>query len=92
MLDAMSPCAALIIWNIIVMLLYGLDKIKARSGAWRIPEKLLITLALCMGALGALAGMRIFRHKLKKPLFSIGVPVCLLLNAVFMYIFFKRGV
>ena len=33
---------AYIIWNIIVFLLYGVDKLKAKAGAWRIPEKTLL--------------------------------------------------
>lgn len=75
----------LIIWNVIVMLVYGLDKIKAKKGAWRIPEKTLILLAFLMGAPGALFGMKIFRHKTKHRLFTIGVPVCLVLNVLMVY-------
>ena len=70
----------LIIWNVIVMLIYGLDKLKAKKGAWRIPEKTLILLAALMGGVGALAGMKLFRHKTQHKLFTIGVPLCLVLN------------
>ena len=71
-----------IIWNIIVMLVYGIDKLKAKKGAWRIPEKTLIGLAFLMGATGALFGMKFFRHKTKHKLFTIGVPVCFILNVL----------
>ena len=37
---------ALLIWNLLVFLIYGIDKSKARRGAWRIPEKILLLLAL----------------------------------------------
>ena len=75
----------LLIWNIAVMLIYGLDKLKAKKGAWRIPEKTLLLLALFLGAPGALIGMELFRHKTKHRLFTIGVPVCFLLNVLTVY-------
>lgn len=82
-----------IIWNIIVMLVYGIDKLKAKKGAWRIPEKTLIGLAFLMGATGALFGMKFFRHKTKHKLFTIGVPVCFVLNVlmVVLVIYLSSG-
>ena len=44
---------------------YGLDKKKAKSNAWRISEKFLLLSALFGGAIGALLGMKTFRHKTK---------------------------
>ena len=75
----------LAIWNVIVMLVYGIDKLKAKKGSHRISEKRLIMLALFMGALGALCGMYLFRHKTLKPKFKFGVPVLLILNGVIIY-------
>ena len=49
--------------NVITALLYGADKAKARRGAWRIPESVLLGCGICGGALGALRGMRLFHHK-----------------------------
>ena len=71
----------LIIINIITFIIYGIDKAKARKGAWRIPEKTLIGLAVAGGSIGALAGMSFFHHKTRKPLFKIGIPVILLIEA-----------
>lgn len=65
----------LIIINIAAWIMYGLDKWKAKSGAWRIPERTLLLTALAGGAVGALAGMLLFHHKTRKPKFMIGVPV-----------------
>ena len=31
---------ALLIWNLIIFLIYGIDKFKAQRGAWRIPENI----------------------------------------------------
>lgn len=73
---------AFIAWNLVVMIVYGIDKLKAKKGAWRIPEKTLIGLALLMGATGALLGMKFFRHKTKHKLFTIGVPVCFVINVL----------
>ena len=71
----------LITINIITFITYGIDKAKARKGAWRIPEKTLIGLAVAGGSIGALAGMSFFHHKTRKPLFKIGIPVILLIEA-----------
>ena len=49
--------------NVITALLYGADKAKARRGAWRIPERVLLGCGIGGGALGALLGMRLFHHK-----------------------------
>ena len=57
---------ALLIWNLLIFLIYGIDKSKARRGAWRIPEKILLTIALVCGGFGAcLAGIA-FHHKTRK--------------------------
>ena len=56
----------LLIWNVMVFLIYGIDKSKARRGAWRISEKILLILALSCGGFGAwLAGIS-FHHKIRK--------------------------
>ena len=85
---------ALGVWNAIVFLVYGLDKLKAKKDMWRIPEKTLLLLAFLMGGLGAVLGMRVFHHKTKHKIFTIGVPVCLLLNLAVLYLllFYKGGV
>ena len=79
---------ALIIINIITFFVYGLDKLKAVNHWWRIPEWVLLGLAVAGGSVGAYLGMMIFRHKTLKPLFRFGVPVIVLLHvmiAVFVY-------
>ena len=35
---------ALLIWNLLIFVIYGIDKSKAKRGAWRIPEKYLLSL------------------------------------------------
>lgn len=58
--------------NIIVFILYGVDKYKARHKRWRTPESTLLVGAV-LGVFGALAGMHFFRHKTKKMKFSVTV-------------------
>ncbi len=70
--------------NLAVFGIYGLDKRKAIKGEWRTPEKNLIAAAV-MGAPGALLGMIVFRHKIRKPKFYIGVPVILIIEAVIVF-------
>ena len=48
--------------NVITALLYGADKAKARRGAWRIPERVLLGCGSCGGPRCQLLGMRLFHH------------------------------
>jgi len=76
------------IWNVIVALVYGIDKVKAKRASWRISEACLLTLAFLMGAVGALCGMYLFRHKTTKPKFKLGVPLLLIVNVVMLWGFY----
>ena len=64
--------------NVVTFTVYGIDKRKARRGAWRIPEKTLFLLPLLGGSVGALLGMKVFRHKTKHWYFVWGIPAILL--------------
>ena len=80
-----TPAGALAVWLIAIKLVtfavYGADKRRARRGAWRVPEKTLFLLPLLGGSVGALLGMRVFRHKTKHWYFVWGVPAILLAQA-----------
>lgn len=71
----------LVFWNVFVFLLYGFDKLAAKSAARRVPERVLLGCAFAMGAFGAAAGMTVFRHKTRKYKFTIGVPAAVIVNA-----------
>ena len=66
--------------NVLAFALMGIDKVKAKRGAWRIPEKVLFLSALIGGSIGAIAGMFVFRHKTKHLSFVLGLPAILLLQ------------
>ena len=57
--------AFLAIISIIAFISYGVDKRKSKKNKWRTPEKVLLGLGFFGGAIGAIAGMELFRHKTK---------------------------
>lgn len=72
--------AAVLVMNLIAFAAFGIDKRKARLDKWRIPESTLLLLAFLFGSLGALLGMRAFRHKTRHWKFRILVPLFLVLQ------------
>ena len=77
--------------NLISFALYGLDKLKAKKGLWRIRESTLLLVAALGGSLGALLGMEVFRHKTKHWKFRILVPVFLALHVALGVWLVKSG-
>lgn len=49
--------------SIVNFITYGVDKAKAKAGAWRIPETTLLGFSFFGGALGGSLAMYLFRHK-----------------------------
>ena len=70
----------LLIINAIGFALMLVDKLKAKRGAWRIPEATLMGVAAIGGSVGALAGMYTFRHKTRHLKFTLGIPVILIVQ------------
>ena len=64
--------------NVAAFATFAIDKRRAYHGLWRISEAALIALAVVGGAFGALTAMLLFRHKTLHRLFTITVPLCLL--------------
>lgn len=81
--------AFLAVMNLGAFAAYGIDKKIAQSNglrdgdtdARRISEKALFLWALCGGSLGALLGMKIWRHKTKRWYFAWGIPAVLTAHA-----------
>ncbi len=81
----------LLAMNLIAFLLMASDKKKAKSGAWRVPEKVLFLSAILGGSIGAIVGMQVFRHKTKHWYFKYGMPAILILQivlAAFLWYYF----
>ena len=74
----------LLVINLLLFALMGIDKQKARMGAWRIPEKTLLIGTWLLGGVGAFAAMRIFRHKTKHIAFQLSAPAGAVLSLVLM--------
>ena len=70
----------LLLLNGIAFVLFGIDKLKARKGRWRIPERSLLVVALLGGSIGAWLGIKVWHHKTLHKKFSIGVPLIICLQ------------
>lgn len=78
----MIVCVLLVL-NLFTFFAYGWDKWKAKKGSdHRTPEKTLILLAVFGGSIGALFGMKVWRHKTLHKKFSIGLPVILIVQVL----------
>ncbi|MBO4486944.1 MAG: DUF1294 domain-containing protein [Bacteroidaceae bacterium] len=66
--------------NLLAFILYGIDKYKAKHKRWRIPEVVLLWLAVLGGSPAALVAMHLFHHKTLHKKFRYGVPAILLLQ------------
>ncbi len=70
----------LIVANISAIAVYGWDKLSAKQGWQRVPEKILLLLAFLGGSVGAMAAMTFFRHKTRHLKFIYGVPMIFVLQ------------
>jgi len=80
----------LILIGIISVALTIYDKLAARKGRRRIPEKTLLILAALGGSLAMLVVMRIIRHKTLHKKFMIGIPVIIILQLAIIAFLLSR--
>ena len=74
-----------VVLNIIGFAFMGIDKWKARKGAFRIPESTLFIIAIIGGSIGSIAGMYVFHHKTRHWYFVYGMPAILLLQLALLF-------
>ncbi len=79
----------ILLTELAVFIIYGVDKLKAKKGSFRIPEATLIIAAL-FGPVGAFLGMHIWHHKTRKPKFFITVPVFLVIRVILVILVCRR--
>jgi len=72
----------LIVINVVTFTVYGIDKLKAKQGSWRISEATLLILAVIGGSIGALLGMKVWRHKTMHKKFKYGLPLILIIQII----------
>lgn len=82
-------CWYMLCINAVSFLLFALDKIKAKAGAWRISEFALMLLAIIGGSIGSLLALIICRHKIRVPKFKFGIPVIILMQAALFFVKFN---
>ena len=77
--------------SVVTFLCYGLDKSWARAnGAERIPEHVLLGLGLAGGTIGALSGILLFRHKVRKTSFKLKFGLTVFLQAAMIFAWVNR--
>ena len=79
--------------TIVAFALMGIDKYKAKKGAYRISEASLFITALLGGSIGSVAGMLVFHHKTQHWYFQVFMPLITLLQmaALLTLAIFKMG-
>lgn len=76
--------------NLATFILMGVDKRKSKNQAWRIPERTFWGLSIIGGAIGSLLGMKVYRHKTKHRLFTMGMPIIIIIQLLlFLYIIYS---
>ncbi len=66
--------------NLLSLLLFGIDKWKAKHTKWRISEKTLLLVAAIGGSIGAWVGMKLWHHKTQHKKFKYGVPLIFIIQ------------
>ena len=77
--------------NVITFIVYGIDKLKAKKGKWRIPESTLHLLAIVGGSIGAWCGVKVWHHKTMHKKFKYGIPLILAIQIRLSIYFITKG-
>lgn len=74
--------------NLYAVTLMYIDKKRAVKNQWRISEKRLFLIGVFGGPFGIYAGMKLFCHKTKHKIFSLGIPIIMIFHiSLFSYLF-----
>ncbi|MBQ4347056.1 MAG: DUF1294 domain-containing protein [Firmicutes bacterium] len=90
-LPAIMYLCFLAVMNVVLFVLMGYDKARAKKEQWRISESTLFLLGVLGGGPLGLVGMKAFRHKTRKPLFYIFFVIGIAGIAVVLYLLFSNG-
>lgn len=78
--------------NVVTFIVYGIDKLKAKKGKWRIPEASLLLLAIIGGSIGAWCGVKVWHHKTMHKKFKYGIPLIVAIQiGLCSYLIAKAG-
>jgi len=68
--------------NIVGFIAMWYDKAMARARKYRVPESRLLLIAAAGGSIGVYLGIYIFRHKVNNLIFTLGVPIILIVQII----------
>lgn len=71
--------------NLLTFILFTIDKIKAKQGKYRIPEKVLLGFTLLGGSIGSIVAMIIWRHKIAKRSFVVKMILIIIIQISLLY-------
>lgn len=81
----------LVVMNITALIMYASDKSRAIKKQWRIKESTLLSVGFFGGALGALIGMKVFRHKTRhKNFWAVNITGVIWQIALLIFLFLKK--
>lgn len=66
--------------NVLSLVLFGIDKWKAKHDKWRISEATLLSVTAIGGSIGAWVGMKVWHHKTMHKKFKYGIPLVMVLQ------------
>ncbi len=81
----------LIIMNLIAVIVTVHDKNAAQRGVWRVKERTLMLLSALGGAPAMYLTMLTIHHKMRKPLFMIGIPLIFVLELAVLFLVLRYG-
>lgn len=82
----------LIIVNVLGLVLFGIDKWKAKHAKWRISEPTLLTVAAIGGSVGSWLGMKMWHHKTLHKKFKYGIPLIMMVQfALLLFALYKAN-
>ena len=70
--------------NVLGLVLFGIDKWKAKHDKWRISEATLLSVTIIGGSIGAWVGMKVWHHKTMHKKFKYGIPLVIVLQFVLL--------
>ena len=79
-LSTFSISIYLLVINVVTFLVYGFDKSQSKNYGRRVPESVMMFLAIAGGSVGAWLAMKFFRHKTMHMLFYMGIPIIIIVQ------------
>lgn len=77
--------------NLFTLIIFYIDKLKAKKKVNRISEKSLLTLCAFGGTLGGFIAMQFFRHKTKKRSFLLPFYIIIIIQIGLLYLYVKQN-